>query len=104
MLLKEKQLALLIAVVLVLALSSCSRQANYSTYEDCVLTEIGPSQSQAAVVAIQDACRSKFPPSEAQLAAQRRAFDQAANDAQAAADAATAAADAAATAVEAQKK
>jgi len=104
MLLKERKLTLFLAIALVLALSSCSHQPSYSTYEDCVLAEIGPSQSQAAVAVIQDACRSKFPPSEAQLAVRRQAFDREARDAQMAEDAANAAAKAAAAAVEAQEK
>ena len=98
MLLKEMRLGLFIAGAVVLTMSSCTRQPGYSTYEDCALTEIGPSQSHAGVLAIQDACRSKFPPSEEQLAMRRRAFDRTAENAQLAEDAANAAAAAAAAA------
>lgn len=50
-----------------LSVSASDQSVTYTTYEDCILTEIGSHQSQAAVIVIQDACRRKFPPSRAEI-------------------------------------
>ena len=91
----NKACGLIVAAGLALALASCARQAGYDTFEDCVLEEVDSAQNQAAVRVVQDACRSKFPPTEAEQAARMQAFQKMTIDAQAAADAANAAARAA---------
>ena len=81
--------------------TSCSRDPSYKTFEDCILSEVRASQTPAAVRAIQAACRSKFPPSAAELAAQRKAERDVGDAAQAQMDAAEGAAVAAAAAADA---
>jgi len=44
-----------------LLICSCGSRTNYASYEDCILAEVGSSQTQAAVSAICEACRNKFP-------------------------------------------
>lgn len=96
MLPEEKRSKLLIATGLVLAMSSCTRQADYSTYDDCVLDEVDSVQTPAAVRAVQDACRIKLPPTAAELAQRRHTSERRAIGAQSAEDAANRAAGAAA--------
>ena len=95
-----------------LAVTGCTESKNYTTFEDCVLSEVTANQNEAAVVVLRDACRMKFTdpsPSEEKLIAAHSASDAAAitgdaaaaDAAQAAADTAAAAADAAAAAADA---
>lgn len=59
-----------IAVITLLSLSvlGCSNKPTYTTYEDCLLAEIGESQTAAAIDVINQACRRKFPPTTAEIA------------------------------------
>lgn len=85
-----------------LLFAACAGKPNYSTYEDCNLTNVKANQSREAVLTIRQACRAKFPkpqPSRAEIeTAQRAAIKAAAagDAAQQAADTAALAADAAA--------
>lgn len=90
-------------LVAVLFSASCARQSSYSTFEDCILSEVGSAQSSAAVAAISSACRAKFPVSAAELAAHRKAQQDAYAAGQAANLAAIAAAQAAADAAAADQ-
>jgi len=103
---QARSLSLGLAAALI---AGCTAKPDYKTYEDCILAEVTANQSQAAVVVIRDACRTKFPPPPptdedlARAAADAAAAtgDAAAADAaQAAADVAAAAADAAAAAAD----
>ena len=93
-----------VAVPLLVLLTSCSgSNAAVDSYSaaDCVLNNVGSAQTDAAVLAIQRACQSKFPPTEAEMEASiavRAAREQEQRDAEAAANAAAAAAAAASAA------
>ena len=95
--------ALGIAAVLLVG-SSCARQQSYSTYEDCILAKVSGPQTSAAVAVIQDACRSKFPPSATEISALRQSADRVAKDTEAAVDAANAAVAAADSALKANER
>ena len=96
---------LFVAAIIFATLSSasCARKSSYSTFEDCVLSEVGSAQSSAAVEAIHGACRAKFPPSAVEIAAHRKAEQDADAAQQAAERAAVAAAQAAADAAAAEQ-
>src|SRR3546814_553968 len=69
--------------------------ASPSSAADCVLDNVGSAQTDVAVSAIQQACHSKFPPSQTEIqaaTAERAARVQAQRKAEAAANAAAAAA------------
>jgi hypothetical protein len=87
-----------------LLLTACAAKPSYSTYEDCILSNIKANQSGEAVVAIRQACRGKFPeprPTQTEIELARRAANAAAQSADADKDAAQQAADAAMQAADA---
>src|SRR3546814_11977155 len=81
---------------LVAPCAGCSiDSASPSSAADCVLDNVGSAQTDVAVSAIQQACHSKFPPSQTEIqaaTAERAARVQAQRKAEAAANAAAAAA------------
>lgn len=85
----------LFAMLSLLLLSACSENAEYATYEDCLLGEARKSQTPAAVDVVRDGCRGKFPLSPAEIAEQKKAETEAAADAAQIAATAVAAANAA---------
>src|SRR3546814_11447590 len=78
----KKRTSPVAAAVLVSALlASCGGggSASSSSAVDCVLNNVGSAQTDAAVLAIQRACHSKFPPSRTAMndsRAERAARDQ----------------------------
>ena len=91
-----------IGLLVAALLASCSDggvNASASSAADCVLSNVGSAQTDAAVVAIQHACHDKFPPSQSEIDAaisKRVAREQAQREAEAFANAAADAAAAAA--------
>lgn len=74
--------------------AACANKPSYSTFEDCILTNVKANQSREAVLAIREACRAKFPsrqPTQSEIESAQRAADAAAQAADAAAQAADAA-------------
>src|SRR3546814_10302120 len=98
---KKRTIPVAAAVLVSALLASCGGggSASSSSAADCVLNNVGSAQTDAAVLAIQRACHSKFPPSRTEIdasRAERAAREQAQREAMAAANAAAAAAAAAA--------
>ena len=96
---KKRIISVASVALLSASLMSCSGVADSSSSADCVLNNVGSAQTDAAVLAIQQACHSKFPPSQTEIdasRAERAAREQAQREAMAAANAAAAAAAAAA--------
>ncbi len=101
---REKRIIPVATAVLVSALlMSCSggdgnvagSSVSSSSAADCVLNNVGSAQTDAAILAIQQACHSKFPQTQAEIdasKAKRAASEHAQREAVAAANAAAAAA------------
>src|SRR3546814_12455206 len=72
---KKRTIPVAAAVLVSALLASCGGggSASSSSAADCVLNNVGSAQTDAAVLAIQRACHSKFPPSRTEIDASRSA-------------------------------